>query len=628
MEQRVRVVGRSVASCEGAALSVATLFDEGRLQLPPEIGFLFRSGASAATLLQAMIEAAKCGVSCDEALIAEGLIEEEAFYRLLAHRVGATFLNEGIVVCGDIDAPLVVRTGLAPLAANSTGLRVVMAPRGRKLAKLLREVDSGKALEGLAICSPRRFNEAVRQAAAPRLATAAARGLAAKDSSLSAHRRLSRGQRVLVALLALAALVFVARGPGWLSCTGWISLFAIFATAAVTRLIVAVAPCRRLAAAALAENETPIYSIIVALRREANMVDRLLDGLDELDYPRSKLDIKIVIEPDDDETAAALNDRGERLPRFEVIVAPKGEPRTKPRALNIALPFARGEFLVVYDAEDRPQRNQLRLAASHFKAEPAIDCLQARLTIDNADASWVSRLFAIEYCALFDVINPGLAALGAPIALGGTSNHFRTAVLRRVGGWDAWNVAEDADLGLRLARYGRRVATFASDTAEEAPVALGQWLRQRRRWKKGWLQTAIVHARHPRRVVRELGWRGAAFAFSHIGGAVLGGLLGPALTLSALYRLATGVWPTPSTSASNLAAVASFLLLVWGCAALLTPPFLALQARGHRDWLWAIGLLPLYYCLISFAAWWAVLDLVVAPHRWLKTAHGVARRLT
>jgi glycosyltransferase XagB len=293
--------------------------------------------------------------------------------------------------------------------------------------------------------------------------------------------------------------------------------------------------------------------------------------------------------------------------------------------LNVALPFARGEFLVVYDAEDRPARDQLRLAISHFKAEPGIDCLQARLTIDNPDASWVSRLYAIEYCALFDIINPGLAALGAPIALGGTSNHFRTSVLRAVGGWDAWNVAEDADLGLRLARYGHRVATFASDTAEEAPVALGQWLRQRRRWKMGWLQTAFVHARCPRRVLRELGWRGAAFALAHIGGAVLGGLFGPALTFFALYRLAAGAWPASATAVHSLTGVASFLLLVWGFAALLTPAFLGLQARRRWDWLWAIGLLPLYFCLVSFAAWWAILDLIIAPHRWHKTAHGVAR---
>ena len=222
------------------------------------------------------------------------------------------------------------------------------------------------------------------------------------------------------------------------------------------------------------------------------------------DYPRSKLDIKLVVERDDEAARRALKSLD--LPaRYEIVVAPSGLPATKPRALNVALPAARGALVVVYDAEDEPDADQLRLAAARFAAEPYVHCLQAALTIDNAADSWISAMFAIEYATLFDLIDPGFAALDLPIPLGGTSNHFRVDTLKRVGGWDAWNVTEDADLGMRLASAGARVGALASSTTEEAPAEFAAWFRQRVRWQKGWMQTLIVHSRRPLRFARALG---------------------------------------------------------------------------------------------------------------------------
>ena len=199
----------------------------------------------------------------------------------------------------------------------------------------------------------------------------------------------------------------------------------------------------------LSDDELPIYTVVAALYREAAVVRQLVHALDALDYPKSKLDIKLVVERRDRATLARL--LALDLPaRYEIVVAPQGAPSTKPRALNLALAEARGELLVVYDAEDIPAAGQLRLAASRFAADRALDCLQARLTVRNPGNSWLSRLFSLEYAALFDLINPGLCALGLPIALGGTSNHFRVSALVAVGAWDEWNVAEDADLGVRL----------------------------------------------------------------------------------------------------------------------------------------------------------------------------------
>ena len=229
----------------------------------------------------------------------------------------------------------------------------------------------------------------------------------------------------------------------------------------------------------------------------------MVKAIDALDYPKSKLDIKLVVEQRDIETFSRIVEL--RLPgRYEVVVAPVGKPQTKPRALNIALSSARGELIVVYDAEDIPAPDQLRSAASRFAADKDLDCLQARLAIRNQGESWLSKLFAIEYAILFDVINPGLCALDLPIPLGGTSNHFRVRSLVAVGAWDEWNVTEDADLGVRLSRFGYRVKALDSDTWEEAPFEVGNWFRQRVRWQKGWMR--LVKRKLSSRNCNDLTW--------------------------------------------------------------------------------------------------------------------------
>jgi cellulose synthase/poly-beta-1,6-N-acetylglucosamine synthase-like glycosyltransferase len=236
------------------------------------------------------------------------------------------------------------------------------------------------------------------------------------------------------------------------------------------------------------DDGLPVYTIVVALYREAAAVKGLVAALRALNYPVEKLDIKLVVEADDTQTRMAIAALGLGLP-FEIIVAPASGPRTKPKALNAALPFARGSFVAVYDAEDRPERDQLRLALEAFVAgDGRLACVQARLTIDNSRDSWLSRLFTAEYAGLFDVFLPGLAAWRLPLPLGGSSNHFRAAVLRECGAWDPYNVTEDADLGMRLARFGYRTAVIPSSTYEEAPARFGPWLKQRTRWFKGWMR--------------------------------------------------------------------------------------------------------------------------------------------
>ena len=401
-------------------------------------------------------------------------------------------------------------------------------------------------------------------------------------------------------------------------------LWILFMASIGLRSLAAVANADEKRPRILSDDELPTYTIIAPVYREADIVRQLVDAFDALDYPKSKLDIKLIVERRDRETLSRLVDLG--LPaRYEVIIAPPGAPSTKPRALNLALAEARSELLVVYDAEDIPAPGQLRLAASRFAADRAVDCLQARLTVRNADNSWLSRLFALEYATLFDLINPGLCALGLPIALGGTSNHFRVSALVGVGGWDEWNVAEDADLGVRLARYGYKVGTLNSDTSEEAPHEFKNWLAQRVRWQKGWMQTCLVHSRKPRVFVCDLGALRASAAAILIFGAVVSALFWPTFAFGTLWRV-FGPRAGALSGWSEAADVVVYLLACAGLWAVLVPAIVAARQRRLNVGAATFALLPLYYGLISLAAWAAIVDVIVRPHFWAKTEHGRAGR--
>jgi cellulose synthase/poly-beta-1,6-N-acetylglucosamine synthase-like glycosyltransferase len=237
----------------------------------------------------------------------------------------------------------------------------------------------------------------------------------------------------------------------------------------------------------------------------------------------------------------------------------------------------------------------------------------------------LSRLFSLEYTALFDLINPGLCALGLPIALGGTSNHFRVSALAAVGGWDEWNVAEDADLGIRLARYGYRIGSLDSDTSEEAPHEFRNWFRQRVRWQKGWLQTIIVHSRHPVRFCRDFGALRACAATTLIVGTVAGALLWPPFALDTFWR-AFGPGAALLPRSREAVDLFVYLLACAGIWAVLGPAIVAARQRRLNVGVWSFALLPLYYVLVTLAAWTAIADLIVRPHFWAKTEHGRARR--
>jgi len=459
-----------------------------------------------------------------------------------------------------------------------------------------------------------------------RIVREAVTGLYAREPEFSARRILTgRQMLVLYGMLSLL-LLLLAEAPRTAASLIVASLALFYAAAFLFKGWLAFAGAARTAIdnATPADSALPTYSVLVPLYREAAVVTPLVQALQALDYPRDKLDILLIVEEDDRETEAALV--RQPLPReMRLIRVPNFGPRTKPKALSFALAFARGTLVTVFDAEDQPEPDHLKRAAARLLAEPKdVACVQARLNYFNARENWLTRLFAVDYCLWFDLLLPGLERLGAPVLLGGTSNHFRREILEAVGGWDPYNVTEDADLGFRIARKGFRVRTISATTFEEAPLRLSSWLKQRTRWLKGYMQTWFVHMRAPRRLWRETGAIGFAACQLFLLGTILAGLLNPVLWLLFVMWLRTGEGLLSARAGSLVLALAP-LSLVIGNAVIV---YLSLLAPLKRGWLdlvpWAL-LVPVYWLLVSLAAWLALLELVAAPFYWAKTRHGLTR---
>lgn len=447
-------------------------------------------------------------------------------------------------------------------------------------------------------------------------------GLARRTPELSARVVVTPGQKILFLFLALVMAVVLIVSPGAMAYLAALLLSLAYIASSLFRVSLALLGSRPLPAVVSSTAALPTYTIMVPLYREVAVLPALVRALGRLDYPAGLLDIKLVLEADDHATIAAARMQAAHAPvPLELVLVPPGGPRTKPKAINHALAFARGEYVVVYDAEDRPETDQLKRAVAAFRAGPrTLACLQARLNFYNARHNWLTRMFTLDYALWFDVLMPGLDRIGVPMPLGGTSNHFRTAILRAIGGWDAFNVTEDADIGIRLAQLGHGVAMLDSTTFEEAPTRIGPWLRQRSRWMKGYLQTWLVHMRDPLALLRRTGVSGFLSFQLFIGGALVFALATPPLWIMFLVTLLprmaeTGLSLTPLVPGSGL--LAGNLLLTW----------LAMLAPRRRGWegLAPYGLsVPLYWAMIAAAGYRGLWQLFTRPFFWEKTEHGAA----
>lgn len=584
-----------------------------------------------ADLLRAARQRAEqLGIGADQVLIRWGVINEAAYLERLAAFLALDI--ECLHAADRADTPLrddqmrhAAESGVMPLRSNGD-LRWTLAPRrlaSRKLCELLDAFPSVRPRTRLA--SSEALHRFLQQQGGPALAASAAWGLRQSHPALSAgpvaagRRPQSCLFRALGVLLLTLLIVFMTR------VAGSEVLALLFLSSIGMRLAASLcpSPAPRLLLRQ-PERHLPIYTVIAALRGEAKSVASLVNAIEALDYPPEKLDVILVLEPDDWPTQSAVKRLGPR-PYLRVLIAPAVGPQTKPKALNYALPFARGGVVVVFDAEDRPEPGQLRAALAAFsRGGPRVGCVQACLCIDNETNSWLSRIFTAEYAGQFDAVLPGMTRFELPLPLGGSSNHFRIDVLREVGAWDPHNVTEDADLGVRLARFGYRCATFASTTFEEAPITFGAWRRQRSRWMKGWMQTWCVHMRDPQRFWRDAGWRGVVTLNLVVGGNVLAALVHPLLLWAVASELIAGgskISPDASTWLHGFTIAAGYV----GAAAVA---WIGLERRGRLREGWWLLLMPLYWGCLSYAAWRALYQFVWEPYRWEKTEHGVAKRLS
>jgi glycosyltransferase XagB len=365
----------------------------------------------------------------------------------------------------------------------------------------------------------------------------------------------------------------------------------------------------------------PVISVIVAMYDESDIAPRLVRRLSRLNYPREKLDIVLAVEAADSVTRAAL--AAAHLPVWmRVIVVPEGEIRTKPRALNVALEHCRGTIVGVYDAEDAPAPDQLHKVAARFAGRgPNVACLQGKLDFYNPTTNWLSRCFTVEYAIWFRLVLPGLARLGLVIPLGGTTLFFRRTALERLGGWDAHNVTEDADLGLRLARYGMTTEIIDTVTEEEANCRAVPWIKQRSRWIKGYMMTWAVHHRDPVLLWRQLGaWRffGVQLLFL---GTLAQVLLAPLMW--SFWIVPLGLYHPVAAAMPPAAWDVMFTLFVLSEAMGIVLGILALARTKHRFSRFWVPTLHLYFPLAAFASYKAAWEAIVRPFFWDKTKHGV-----
>ncbi|MEP9379532.1 glycosyltransferase [Aquabacter sp. CN5-332] len=580
-------------------------------------------------LRRAQRRAHRLGIGADEVLLHAGLAEPEELAAAFAAHLGLPLADPSAPLrLAPEQAPSAIRTGLIT-EPFPEGPHHIVAPRGKDVRRLARALAENPArAHRMSLTSPEALRDRLGKHARIPLAHAAAYELKDTEPHLSAAT-VPRGF-ALGLPLALAGLIFFSAwlfAPALAQLVSMCLLSLLFLCAMGLRLAGCMIPPHPDPPPRMEDRHLPVYTVIVPLYREAVMLPRLEAALRALDYPPEKLDIKLVVEPDDPETRDAILRRA-LPPSFETIVAPPVGPRTKPKALNAALPFARGKFIAVFDAEDIPDPGQLRAALAAFeRGGNRVACVQARLAMDNAQDSWISRHFALEYCGQFDVLLPALAALRLPILLGGTSNHFRRAALERAGGWDPYNVTEDADLGLRLARMGWDIEVIASDTLEEAPVTTRAWLRQRTRWMKGWAQTIMVHGRNPRRFLRDLGPHCAAAAALLTISPFAAMLVHPISLAVLLGDLWRGTLGSPATSTVEALTYAlSYVNLMFGYVAAIIIALVGLWRRRRLSAAPVLLTLPAYWLLQSVAIWRALVDLVVDPYRWDKTEHGLARR--
>jgi glycosyltransferase XagB len=604
-----------------------------RPTLNPLIEFLADYGVPINTLIMAEKRAQHVGVSPEQVLITHGIMSEDSYLDLYADEFGYTRVTPAtrlIHPCSFSDAAHHCMMRIRPeIDVNDVSLQqvnqTIIVPKPKALSFLM----SGRAQQNclrLQLASSREFQSLILADASGALLEEITDLNFKRAGQISASSSLSKGHIISFWCMALVTAIFGVFSPSLGVKLLGVGASLVFLSVIYMRLAAMMARIpKSYETKPLNDKDLPVYSVLIALHREDRVVNKLCRSLLAIDYPQEKLDIKFLLEEGDHATLQAI--KLQNLPSyFSILTLPKGNPKTKPRALNAGLNFAKGELICVFDAEDEPEPSQLKKAATRFaESDMNLACLQASLVPDNVDDGVLQAMFALEYATLFDVIKNGLSNLRFPMPLGGTSNHFRTETLKRVGGWDAWNVTEDAELGLRFARLGLRTERLQSVTYEEAPPTLKAWFNQRRRWSKGWMQTAIAHSAQPIENIKKLGFLRVAQSFLMITGSVFCMLMFPLGVLAFTLRCFNGHDFFCGGYIDASIDALSLIVAVLGALALFLPSIIALKKRKLERFWWIIPLIPLYLVGVTCASWMAAFDLMVRPFHWIKTEHGFAK---
>ncbi len=620
------------------SLTSRTLLEEAiqRVLEQPPLGtaLLLAGRITRAQLNDALELASHTGIRLGQALLHRGYIDEGELYAFLAaqarlplKRLGQEDLNEEAAWL--LDPETERELGILPLRRE--GRRLVLGtvdPLNQRALEVARE-RTGLEIEPVLI--PEGDLEwALEQLYRDEYRHRSTYALLQRAPEDSAYWVLSRGQKVVAGILVLTAAVWGVLHL-WsllLVVNTLITLFYVVTSAHKFYLVYKALdqtleiPVSREEVEALEDRELPYYTLLIPLYREAEVLPRLLKAIENLDYPTPKLDVKVLLEADDLDTQAAF-DALSPPPHVQKIIVPPGEPQTKPKACNYGLIHARGEYVVIYDAEDLPEPDQLKKAIVAFrKADPQVVCLQAKLNYYNSHQNLLTRWFTVEYSMWFDLFLPGLYASRAPIPLGGTSNHFRRQALLEVGAWDPHNVTEDADLGMRLFKRGYTTAIVDSTTYEEANSEVYNWIRQRSRWLKGYMQTWLVHMRHPIKLWREIGPKAFLSFQLVVGGTALLPILNPVYWALTTFWFAAR-WEVVRFLFPSLIFYIAALNLYVGNFAFTFMNVAGALNRRYYDMVKFALLSPLYWGLISLGAWKGLLQLLYKPSYWEKTVHGL-----
>lgn len=572
-------------------------------------------------------------------LISLGLVRRYDLFQILASQWGLPFVD---LLRQPPDLSLVkrfvpeslIQDKFLPLRRTAGGLDIAVARQpDQELETLLRKV-LGPGHYRYYVTTEWDIDQVVRSGFRQELLDGAVYGLYYRNPNESAYTTFTLRQFIILAatLLGLLACLYFAPVPTLVILNLLVNLaflanimfrFVISLVAAGFEKWEAVSSEE---VSALRDEDLPTYTILVPVYHEANVVKLVLQNLAKLDYPPEKLDILVLLEEDDKETLEAA--KAARPPgNVQLVVVPDQTPKTKPKACNVGLYFARGDYLVIYDAEDRPDPDQLKKAVVAFHKGPSnLVCVQTALNYFNVRENFLTRMFTLEYSYWFDYMLPGLYRLGLPIPLGGTSNHFKTEMLRELGGWDPFNVTEDADLGVRAATRGYTVGVVNSTTYEEANANSHNWIRQRSRWIKGYMQTSLVNLRAPSRLIRAVGVRQTAGFLLLVVGTPISLLAAPLMWLLFIVWMITGTQDLDFLFPPLTSYISMFNLLLGNGIAIYTNMLAVFKRKYYDLTLWALCN-PIYWAYQYIAAYKALKQLLTKPFFWEKTIHGISKHL-